>query len=186
MSPESLGGGGPFEFRSNIAEVLERFGLFRKEVEDKALGDALRPLEIETRRLYSSATGSWEVQPDIRVDAKVTAKQARLEISTDRIFHFVDFGTRGGYLIPKTLGGKMLRFQWGGKGSYAAKTRVNWLGSQGGGPSGPVVYRRQVMHPGIAARNFTAMIRKEIMPKLQEIVYKTLERIADSKWGGGG
>ncbi len=82
-------------------------------------------------------------------------------------------GTRPHTIRPKTLGpafGGALRFQWGGKGSYSPKTRPIGRSGGSGKASGPIVYRRQVNHPGFAPRKFSEVINKRLRKQFENAI----------------
>lgn len=82
------------------------------------------------------------------------------EISTDsEIYGFVDFGTKPHPITPKRA--PMLRFQWGGPGSYKPKTLTRQILSQQGGSTGPIVVALKVDHPGTEAREFSETIAEK-------------------------
>ena len=66
-----------------------------------------------------------------------------------KVWNMLEEGTKRHAIRPRRA--KRLRFQ-GGK--YNAKTRPWHLGSKSGGSTGPVVFARQVMHPGTQAREW--------------------------------
>jgi len=73
-------------------------------------------------------------------------------------------GTSPHIIKPKGKG-YPLRFQWGGKGSYKAKTvRGGRFRGPGKVVGGKTVFAKQVKHPGFKARHFTERINKELLP----------------------
>lgn len=75
-----------------------------------------------------------------------------------RIFTYVEKGTRPHLIFPKKPGGR-LTFIWGGYGSYKAKSTPRTIGSQAGGPTGSLVSRPYVRHPGTKKREFTVVLQ---------------------------
>lgn len=122
----------------------------------------------------------FEHKPEFGYRTKITAKEIRLEVfvknpdqkvgndwSVGELWTALDkTGTRP-HPIPRKPkpAGKWLRFQWGGPGSYKAKTTP---GGRFRGPGkvvgGTTVYAKQVQHPGFKARHFTERINKELLP----------------------
>lgn len=78
-------------------------------------------------------------------------------------------GTRS-HPIPKKAGAKTLRFQWGGPGSYSPKTRPIARSGGPGSPSGPIVFRKFVNHPGFAPRKFSESINKRLKRQFEQAV----------------
>lgn len=88
---------------------------------------------------------------------RMVGEAMMLEVSTQHsVYYYLNFGTRS-HLI-KARRSKVLRFRTQGRGSYRAKTRQAWLGSQGGGPRGPWTMRPRVDHPGNYARGWDITI----------------------------
>lgn len=80
-----------------------------------------------------------------------------LEVSTNSaIYYYLNFGTRAHQIRARRA--KVLSFRSRGVGSYRPKTRQGYLGSTGGGPTGPWIARRQVAHPGNFARGWDITI----------------------------
>ena len=106
---------------------------------------------------FKATTGTWRSRPRfLKIGPRRTGDVLAVDVFTDnKIYLFLDKGTRKNYPIPKG-GPGFLRFQSG----YRAKTRVGVIGSRGGGASGPFVTARRVIHPGIQARNFSKTIAK--------------------------
>ena len=98
--------------------------------------------------------------------------------TSDEIYGYVNDGTPPHPIpkVPKISGS--LAFQWGGKGSYKAKTAPRVIGSTGGGPTGPMVFPKQVQHPGTKARNFDDEIQKKWTPKFKRHMEKAMRDAA--------
>lgn len=73
----------------------------------------------------------------------------------NEIYFYVTKGTRRHVIRPKSAGGR-LGFQAG----YTAKTRARVIGSRAGGPRGPFVTAKSVVHPGTEARDFDKEIAR--------------------------
>jgi hypothetical protein len=121
---------------------------------------------------FQRTTRSWVRRPEFTVDSAISADGFEVMVGTnDKIYSFVDRGTRAHFIGPKKPGGK-LYFQWGGPGSYVAKSVPGFIGSQAGGPSGPMVTRKFVWHPGNAPRDFSKLIRFKWAGKAPDILRK--------------
>lgn len=105
---------------------------------------------------------------------RIRKKKNERIVSTDSlIYHFLNDGTKR-HPIPKRPGAKMLRFQWGGPGSYKPKTLTRKILSRQGGSTGPMVSMKKVMHPGTEARKFDEVIAekwdKELPTQMQRAI----------------
>jgi hypothetical protein len=108
---------------------------------------------------FSDTTGTWKHEVGFKHGHSLTSTQGRAYTSTaDEIYHYVNDGTPA-HRIPKA-GNARLAFRWGGKGSYKPKTQPGRFGSKPGGPTGPVVHKAWVWHPGTSARKFDELIAK--------------------------
>lgn len=77
-------------------------------------------------------------------------------------------GTRPHTITPKNA--SHLRFQWGGPGSYSPKTRPIARSGGPGRPSGPIVFRKRVNHPGFAPRKFSESINKRLRRQFEQAI----------------
>lgn len=119
---------------------------------------------------FETTTATWKHKPNFKA-TEVSA--AEWIISTDdKIWAMLDDGTKPHIIRPKRA--KRLRFQWGGVGSYRAKTRPGYLGSNKGGIKGPIVYRKQVRHPGTVARKWTKAAEDKWNNELGDIVQRAI------------
>lgn len=106
---------------------------------------------------YDVTTQTWDNRPSFKIDEE--SWNEWLIYTESKIYLFVSGGTKPHIIRPRNA--NKLRFQWGGPGSYQAKTTPRVIASRSGGPSGPIVYRRQVNHPGTEAREFPKEIGKK-------------------------
>lgn len=116
---------------------------------------------------FQKTTATWDHQPDFEIKKHA---DGYLIGTRDDIYGYVDKGTRPHIIVVKNA--KRLRFQSG----YRAKTRPGYIGSQGGGASGDVVFKRSVNHPGSTGRGFSVLIRKKWQAKLAQIVNAKLRQ----------
>jgi len=145
-----------------------------KQMEAVILKD-MQKMAREMKKDFAKTTATWDTKVQFQYRTEPPARpmdgRARVDIQVGpkpntagaTIYGYVDKGTRGPYPIPKAgnTTAKTLYFQWGGRGSYRAKTSPRTLGSTAGGPSGPMVSRKRVMHPGIKhPRKFTETIAR--------------------------
>jgi hypothetical protein len=120
---------------------------------------------------FMTTTKTWKHQPEFKA-TEVSA--AEWIISTDdSVWSMLDDGTKPHIIRPKRA--KRLRFQWGGQGSYKAKTRPGYLGSNKGRVSGPIVFRKQVRHPGTKPRKWTDAAKVKWDRELGDIVQRAID-----------
>jgi len=153
----------------------------------------MQKMAREIKKDFAKTTATWDTNVQFQYRTKPPAKpmtgRAQIDIQVGpkpgtkgaEIYGYVDKGTRGPYPIPKAgnTRAKTLIFQWGGKGSYKAKTKPRVLGSTGGGPSGPIIHRKRVMHPGIKhPRKFTETIARRWGQLSRGYATKTLSAVS--------
>jgi len=115
---------------------------------------ALQAEAAKIKREYARTTATWRRKPKFK---QLTALGANAEVlvgTDDKIYNYVDLGTRPHYILPRRV--RRLRFRTG----YAAKTTPGYIGSYPGGAFGDYRYARRVRHPGTKARGFTARIQE--------------------------
>jgi len=69
-----------------------------------------------------------------------------------------------------------LKFVWGGPGSYKARTTTAGGYKGPGAPSGEVVFRGRVFHPGFKSRNFEKHIARWYKPKFRRNIENAFRR----------
>jgi hypothetical protein len=110
---------------------------------------------------FTYTTSSWEHDVKFENVTQVTGAAVEVLVGTgDKIYGYVNDGTEPHTIWPR-FGNKALRFQWGGKGSYKPKTVPRRISSGPGGPTGPMVHKAYVQHPGTTARQFDKTIEKK-------------------------
>ena len=131
-------------------------GMLRRVI-DNTLTAVARDIKID----LGVVTQTWDHKPKFTIG--LSGRNARTITTDDKPYYYVNKGTPR-HPIPKggNPGPRMLAFRGG---PYTAKTQPQLLASRPGGPSGPVVYKRVVTHPGIKARKFD-MITKEKWDRL--------------------
>lgn len=151
---------------------------FRYDAMRKELAGGIQNVIKGMTKDYENVTRTWEHKPRMigdrgaQVSSPQIGTQIRVMVGPDpaddnsRIFGYVDKGTRPHVIRPRRA--KALAFVWGGPGSYRAKTRSGFLSSTAGGPTGSLVFRKFVRHPGTKARNFT----EQIQSKWQALSYR--------------
>lgn len=107
---------------------------------------------------FKETVKTWKDKnkPTFNPQVRQTKNTFSAEVSTGaKIYRFVSGGTKR-HPIPKKFPAKILRF----KGGYEAKTEPGRISSRSGGPFGPWVSKKSVMHPGIKARKFDEQIKE--------------------------
>jgi len=134
----------------NLAQTIRDFEAAGKDIRG-ALGKAAEKIRDELDRRYRPTYATWSSRP---IDVGVFASRRRwdVKVTSDKIFMFVDEGTRPHPIYP--VRAKRLHFLSG----YTAKTTPGSLRSQAGGPYGDDVFAFGVHHPGTEARRFTEII----------------------------
>jgi hypothetical protein len=122
---------------------------------------------------FEATTKTWKTEVEFEREVDYKPNGPEVFVGTDNeIYGYVNNGTRPHPIFP--VRAKMLRFQWGGKGSYTPKTAPRVIGSRSGGPSGPIVHRPYVQHPGTEARHFDEEIEKKHGPKFKRAMEKAM------------
>jgi len=132
-----------------------------RKVLDATLDKEVKPHFIDE---FDKVVSNWKHKPIFQGRKFVTADAIWVNIFptgiNKLIYTYVTKGTRPHVIRAKNV--PYLVFMWGGPGSYKAKTGT---GGTFGGPGivvgGELTVRRQVNHPGNAARNFESVILKK-------------------------
>ena len=159
----------------NSKEIIDLLHAKERATADAMKGEAER-VKREMLTDFRITTASWAHQVDFQglVDSYADGSFTVLVGTDDPIYGYVNSGTRPHTIVP--VRAKALRFQWGGKGSYMAKTTPGVIGAHSGGSSGPIVYRQGVHHPGTKARGFVNLIRnKAWSAAIQRITRKLID-----------
>ena len=136
----------------------------------RVLGNALTGTAKAIKIDYDVTTQTWTKRPLFTIEKP---KWYERLISTDnQIYLYVTGGTEPHPISAKNA--PSLVFQWGGPGSYQAKTAPRIIASRSGGPTGPTVYRQEVQHPGTQAREFEVTISKKWQKRWPKIVYRAI------------
>lgn len=136
----------------------------------KALGNALTGTAKAIKVDYDVTTQTWTRRPTFTITTPNWYE--RLITTENEIYGYVTGGTRPHIIRPRNA--PALSFQWGGPGSYSAKTTPRIVASKAGGSSGPTVYRQEVHHPGTQAREFEVVISDKWQKRWPKIVYRAI------------
>lgn len=120
--------------------------------------NTLEDLRQGIRADLARVTATWEHQP-VFFEQKTQAAAGNLSsgeiriTTNDRIYKFVDEGTRPHIIRPRNPRGVLVF-----RGGYKAKTVPRYITSTAGGATGALRFAKVVRHPGTKPRHFTATI----------------------------
>lgn len=155
---------------------------FRQEL--RAAAEAMAP---KIQKDFQKTTRTWKHKVEFTrmvtvgnpaggsLTKKVTgsASGVSVEVSTDdEIYGYVDEGTRKH--VIKARRAPYLQFRYPTK----AKTKPRVIGSTAGKVGNNFASRKQVMHPGTAAREFSKTIRVKWTPQFRKEMDAALKRAA--------
>jgi len=140
---------------------------FRLPAVRQEMGRELLKIAEDMRKDFEKTTSTWRHRPAMVIQrgnwlGLELPSHFNVHVGPDpadensRIYQFVDLGTRPHTIRPKRA--RALAFIWGGPGSYQPKTRPLFLTSTSGGPTGGLVFARQVHHPGTQPRRFSQLL----------------------------
>lgn len=119
-----------------------------------AIKSALDKVAKDIKADYKATMQTWKKQKTEPIVAN-QGEEARLIYVNNKIYGYVDLGTRPHVIRPKTA--RRLAFRSG----FTAKTQPGVIGSGPGGSFGSYRFAKSVRHPGIRARKFSATIAKK-------------------------
>lgn len=138
----------------NVAQLNKQLDAVMLAVEHEARDEALRELDY--------ATSTWTNQPVFKGTVWHRGTVASVKVSTtDKVFIYVDQGTRPHIITPKGEG-YPLRFRWDGPGSYKPKSKPGILRAYRGEVPSTEVRRMFVHHPGTEARKFMEKVQDKV------------------------
>jgi len=142
----------------------------------KAVRDEVRIGLTRTKdkavKAYQEVVANWSDGSRPGFEGKVESGAVRTSVTVRAVGNahqlFIwklvnETGRKPGPIFPKKA--KFLRFQWGGPGSYQAKTGAGPARHSGPGTvaNGETTFRRQVWHPGFEPREFDEVINPTIV-----------------------
>jgi hypothetical protein len=137
------------------------------------------------KREYEGIVSDWsdENRPQFTIEVKVSSHALRLEVRPYRrrkasvIFGYVDRGTQGPYPIRPKRSNKRGRLAY--RQNYSPRTLPVAQAHVGSGSaSGPWVFPKEVMHPGIEARLFSETVQKRTTPQLRARIERLFRQMA--------
>jgi len=151
---------------------------------EKIIRQDFRKMGDGMKKDLDKTVATWETDVNFQLRTKVKRNVFTMDVRPkvgegEKIFSYVDLGTKK-HRIPKVgnTTAKPLYFQWGGPGSYKAKTTPRELSSTSGGPSGPMVSFKHVMHPGTEPRKFSETIARRWGQLSRKHATKTMGLVA--------
>lgn len=119
---------------------------------------------------YQATQRTWKKQKTDPIIAN-QGEDTRLVYVPNKVFGYVDLGTRPHVIRPKTA--RRLAFRSG----FIAKTSPGVIGSGAGGSFGGYRYAKQVKHPGTKPRLFSKTIASKRVPDLAKAIDNGLKAI---------
>lgn len=122
---------------------------------------------------YGRASADFSEPPNFYIQKQ--GKYGRLIATRDEEFAYTTEGTKGPY--PIQAHGRTLAF----RANYQRKTIIGRAATRPGGGSGPTVYTRQVIHPGIEGTHVNKTIAEEHERPFRERLEKELKAALPTK-----
>jgi hypothetical protein len=143
----------------------------------KTLDDTVKP---ELLAWFDKVTNSWVHKPDFKATKSITPSEMTVSVyptgDNADIWRYVSKGTRP-HLIPKSPLPYHLKFNWGGYGSYKARTTTSGGYKGPGKVIGGTIHRpKQVHHPGNKARNFEKHIARWYIKRYRQVMKNAVAR----------
>lgn len=141
----------------------------------------MNEIEGGIKKDFNKLIKTWKKKPPIETIKSLRRGDLELLVMIDnQIFSWLTKGTKGPYKIPKVPKppGTSLAFP----SRFVPKMTPNVIGSGPGMKSGPMVYAKQVTHPGIKPGNWDKIIAKKFQPRFKRRMEKAM-RIAAQKSG---
>jgi hypothetical protein len=153
-----------------------RWSVFYDEIA-KTLDDTVKPELIEW---FDKVTADWTHKPDFKATKSITPSEMTVNVypigTEAKIWKYVSGGTKP-HLIPKSPLPYHLKFNWGGYGSYKARTTTSGGYKGPGKVIGGTIHRpKQVHHPGNKPRRFEYFIAKWYRPRYRQVMKNAVAR----------
>lgn len=132
---------------------------FKDAAFQRAIEDAADRVGKDMTTDFKKTTETWKHKVAFETVISVAPDVEVLVGTDDEVYGYVNDGTKPHPIFPRRA--RALRFQWGGRGSYKPKTAPKVIGSKPGGPTGPIVHKPYVQHPGTKAREFDKTIESK-------------------------
>lgn len=153
---------------------------FKDKAFKKAILKAAEKYGDELLKDFKKTTETWETEVEFEKVVDYKPNGPEVFVGTDNeIYGYVNNGTPrhdifAGYYTGKS-NKKVLAFQWGGKGSYKAKTKPRVIGSGPSSISNAQPWRLPyVDHPGFEGRHFDEEIEKKHESKFRRAMVRAM------------
>ena len=164
------------QFRVTVANRLPPIKKQMLDVQNEIRKD-LAAVAIAHKRSLERIVADWSTatRPTFEAKTVVTAQRIGVNLTTKEanrtkpIWKWIDKTGTKRHKIPKRPkpGRSRLRFRTG----YQSKTKAGPARHGGAGrATGPVVYARQVTHPGFPPRRFSEQVMKDMRPEYNRAV----------------
>ncbi len=161
-------------FAVRLKPILFRTRDIKRQVEMEVVRQIDREA-AEVLKLFRMTTESWDHKVEFKVLQRKSWGGLYTAVGTDDpIYRYVNDGTAEHLIFPKNA--RALAFQWNGPGSYRPKTTPGVIGSQGGGPTGDMVYKKGVIHPGTKPRGFAKAIESYWQTRYPKNIQEAITR----------
>jgi hypothetical protein len=148
-----------------------------------AIQYAAKEISRRMRLDFLGTTRTWQNRPEFQTLVEVKGQTVTVLVGTDdRIYRYVDLGTRPHPIFPKKPGGVLA---W--PGAFTPKTTPGSLKSGAGSSGGDTVFAAYVLrHPGTAPRGFSEMIEKKWSDQAPATVERYVGRWAQNPYAPPG
>lgn len=157
-------------FQIDIIPITLDKGFLDGADPERIIQNTLTSIAKSVKVDFGVTVATWKHKPVFKIFGN---KYVRIIRTDDKIYYWVNFGTKAHVIRAKSRGG--LRFQ----GGYRAKTVVGQIRSRAGGPYGKFVNPppQEVHHPGTKGRKFDEAIGK----KWERLSHIAFERAIQSE-----
>lgn len=143
------------------------------KLHQRTLDAALNEAADEALELYRKTVRTWSTRV-VFYKRRMPGRQGIFVGTTNKIYTYVDAGTRPHIIKPKKAGGR-LAFQTGGRPKTRPGIITSYAGAKGSKWARPMV----VHHPGGKARRFTEIINDRIDKRLASITRRRIKQLVD-------
>jgi hypothetical protein len=146
--------------------------VFRKEIE----AELKRQAKI-LKGDFKLITRTWEHKVEFKTDIKFGMEPSVTVSTNDKIFAYLDQGTRAHWVGPKKNGGTLAFHS-----KYKAKSRPRLIGSVQGGGSGPMAFSKGHYVSGIEPREYFKTMKDIRESGFERAMNKAFEEGCKNVW----
>lgn len=132
--------------------------LYDEKAIDRAIRNVLKASAEDAETDFQRTVATFNKKPKFAV--KEESDYSWLVSTDDQIYYWLTYGTKPHAIVARNA--NTLAFQ----ANYQRKSIPNVIASRHGGASGPMVYKREVWHPGTEATNHDKRIAERWGRKL--------------------